>query len=63
MCKTPEALMIGDEHDPEKNPRIKAMLESMKADMLRDNHEIEQVEQELDAAKKKLEDGSKWPDQ
>jgi hypothetical protein len=55
--------MIGDEHDPDKNPRIKAILESMKVEMQDDDDEIERIEQQLQEAKKKLEDGSKWPDQ
>ena len=55
--------MIGEDHDPEKNRKIKAILESMKSEMQHDDDEIERIEQKLQEAKKKLEDGSKWPDQ
>jgi hypothetical protein len=61
--KAPEALMIGEDHDPDKNPHIKAIMESMKAEMQHDDDEIEKIEQQLQEAKKKLEDGNKWPDQ
>jgi hypothetical protein len=54
--------MITD-HDPDKNPRIKEILESVEADKKRDDDKIERIERQVQEAKQKLEDGSKWPDQ
>jgi hypothetical protein len=53
--------MTADDHDPDKNPRIKKIVEAVDDEIKRDEDEIEQVEQLAREAKKKLEDGSKWP--
>jgi hypothetical protein len=51
-----------DDHDPDKNPRIKENLESVEADMKHDEDQIERIHQQAEEAKKKLREGSQWPD-
>jgi hypothetical protein len=55
--------MTGDDHEPERDPLIEKIFEALIARMNRDDDEIEQIEKEAEDAKKKLEDGNKWPDQ
>jgi hypothetical protein len=53
--------MIGDDIDADKNPRIKKIEEAIEDEIKRDEDEIERVEQQAREAKKKLDEGSNWP--
>ena len=55
--------MFYDDCEPEENPRIKKILKEAEDQAEWYEHEVERIEGEANEAGKKLDEGSKWPEQ
>jgi hypothetical protein len=55
--------MSYDDSEPEKNPRIRKILKEAQDRAEWFEHEVEWIEGKANEAGKKLDEGSKWPEQ